>query len=272
MRQEWLANSGTPASDGQWFMRREFKWSKENSEERNASGKATKTRKTLQNLPITSHKTVREAKAKRDLVTLVDTVETTVLMGDKAADSTRNRSDRCCDNRQQQQRYTAPQVNTKVHSTASEHNCSPTALSWYAACRAPSTAAGGVNTEGQQSGGTTTAATHVEGGGEGGTCSCFPPYNKQRALGQGGTAPAARSAGKGTSVGTVQQHTGGDSAVVRATNSSAIERSQVQVPAVPAGELSSPGSTFCADSHFGIPSRPTTPPPRPCPTCYRSST
>ena len=113
---------------------------------------------------------------------------------------------------------------------------------------------------------------HTWGGGGGVLAAAFRPTTKQRALGQGGTAPAARSAGKGTSVGTVQQHTGGDSAAVRATNSSAIERSQVRVPAVPAGELSSPGSTFCADSHFGIPSRPTTPPPRPCPACYRSST
>ena len=151
-------------------------------------------------------------------------------------------------------------MNTKVHSTASEHNCSPTALSWCAACRAPSTAAGGVNTEGQQSGGTTTAATHVGGGG-GGTCSCFPPHNKQRALGQGGTAPAARSAGNGTSVSTVQQHTSGDSAVVRAPNSSAIERSQVRVPA---GELSSPGSTFCADSfRYSAPPHHTPSPPLP---------
>ena len=76
-------------------------------QQRKKSGKATKTHKTLQNPPLTAHKTVMEAKAKRDLVTLVDTVETTVLMGDK--------------NRQQQQRYTALQVNTKVHSTASEH-------------------------------------------------------------------------------------------------------------------------------------------------------
>ena len=77
--------------------------------------------KTLQKPPLSSHKTVRGAKAKRDLVTLVDSVETIVLMGVIAADSTRNRSDRCCDNQQQQQRYTAQQVNTKVHSAASEH-------------------------------------------------------------------------------------------------------------------------------------------------------
>ena len=30
------------------------------------------------------------------------------------------------------------------------------------------------------------------------------------------------------------------------------KRSQVRVPAGPAGEFSSPGSTFCADSYFGI--------------------
>ena len=86
-------------------MRREFKWSKENSKERNASGKATKTQPSshisqdpVPNWPTRlcgrkatlnqTQKTVREAKAKRDLVTLVDAVETTVLMGDKAADST----------------------------------------------------------------------------------------------------------------------------------------------------------------------------------------
>ena len=31
-----------------------------------------------------------------------------------------------------------------------------------------------------------------------------------------------------------------------------VERSQVQIPAGAAGEFSSPGSTFCADSYFGI--------------------
>ena len=31
-----------------------------------------------------------------------------------------------------------------------------------------------------------------------------------------------------------------------------IERSRVRIPAGAAGEFSSPGSTFCADSHFGI--------------------
>ena len=31
-----------------------------------------------------------------------------------------------------------------------------------------------------------------------------------------------------------------------------IERSRVRIPAGAAGELSSPGSTFCADSYFGI--------------------
>ena len=33
-----------------------------------------------------------------------------------------------------------------------------------------------------------------------------------------------------------------------------IERSRVRVPAGAAGEFSSPGSTFCADSYFGTPS------------------
>ena len=32
----------------------------------------------------------------------------------------------------------------------------------------------------------------------------------------------------------------------------AIERSRVRIPAGAAGEFSSPGSTFCADSYFGI--------------------
>ena len=42
-----------------------------------------------------------------------------------------------------------------------------------------------------------------------------------------------------------------------------IERSKVRVPAGAAGEFSSPaGSTFCADSYFGIRS----------PLCYRSNT
>ena len=31
-----------------------------------------------------------------------------------------------------------------------------------------------------------------------------------------------------------------------------IERSRVRVPVGPVGEFSSPGSTFCADSYFGI--------------------
>ena len=31
-----------------------------------------------------------------------------------------------------------------------------------------------------------------------------------------------------------------------------IERSRVRIPAGAAGEFSSPGSTFCADSYFGI--------------------
>ena len=35
-----------------------------------------------------------------------------------------------------------------------------------------------------------------------------------------------------------------------------IERLQVRIPAGVAGEFSSPGSTFCADSDFGICSTP----------------
>ena len=35
-----------------------------------------------------------------------------------------------------------------------------------------------------------------------------------------------------------------------------IERSRVRIPAGTAGEFSSPGSTFCADSYFGIRSHP----------------
>ena len=38
-----------------------------------------------------------------------------------------------------------------------------------------------------------------------------------------------------------------------------VERSRVRVPAGAAGELSSPGSTFCADSYFGIRSTPVLP-------------
>ena len=34
------------------------------------------------------------------------------------------------------------------------------------------------------------------------------------------------------------------------------ERSQVRIPAGAAGEFYSPGSTFCADSYFGIRSTP----------------
>ena len=37
------------------------------------------------------------------------------------------------------------------------------------------------------------------------------------------------------------------------------ERSRVQIPAGAAGEFSSPGSTFCADSNFGIRSTPVLP-------------
>ena len=35
-----------------------------------------------------------------------------------------------------------------------------------------------------------------------------------------------------------------------------IERSRVRIPAGTTGEFSSPGSTFCADSYFGIRSTP----------------
>ena len=38
-----------------------------------------------------------------------------------------------------------------------------------------------------------------------------------------------------------------------------VERSRVRVPAGAAGELSSPWSTFCADSYFGIRSTPVLP-------------
>ena len=38
-----------------------------------------------------------------------------------------------------------------------------------------------------------------------------------------------------------------------------IERSRVRIPAGTAGEVSSPGSTFCADSYFGIRSTPVLP-------------
>ena len=38
-----------------------------------------------------------------------------------------------------------------------------------------------------------------------------------------------------------------------------IERSRVRIPAGAAGEFSSPGSTFCADSYFGIRSTPVLP-------------
>ena len=37
------------------------------------------------------------------------------------------------------------------------------------------------------------------------------------------------------------------------------ERSRVQIPVGSAGEFSSPGSTFCADSNFGIRSTPVLP-------------
>ena len=51
---------------------------------------------------------------------------------------------------------------------------------------------------------------------------------------------------------------GGDSSVVRAPDF-VIERSRVRIPAGTAGEFSSPGSTFCADSYFGIRSTPVLP-------------
>ena len=38
-----------------------------------------------------------------------------------------------------------------------------------------------------------------------------------------------------------------------------IERSRVRIPAGAVGELSSPGSTFCAGSYFGIRSTPVLP-------------
>ena len=38
-----------------------------------------------------------------------------------------------------------------------------------------------------------------------------------------------------------------------------IERSRVRIPAGAAGETSSPGSTFCADSYFGARSTPVLP-------------
>ena len=38
-----------------------------------------------------------------------------------------------------------------------------------------------------------------------------------------------------------------------------IERSRVRIPARTTGEFSSPGSTFCADSYFGIRSTPVLP-------------
>ena len=38
-----------------------------------------------------------------------------------------------------------------------------------------------------------------------------------------------------------------------------IERSRVRIPAGAAGEFSSPGSPFCADSYFGIRSTPVLP-------------
>ena len=50
----------------------------------------------------------------------------------------------------------------------------------------------------------------------------------------------------------------GDSSVVRAPDP-AIERPRVRIPAGAAGEFSSPGSTFCANSYFGIRSTPVLP-------------
>ena len=48
---------------------------------------------------------------------------------------------------------------------------------------------------------------------------------------------------------------GVDSSVVRGAGL-LIERSRVRIPAGAAGEFSSPGSTFCADSYFGVRSTP----------------
>ena len=52
---------------------------------------------------------------------------------------------------------------------------------------------------------------------------------------------------------------GGDSSVVSRSAGLVIERSWVRIPARAAGEFSSPGSTFCADSYFGIRSTPVLP-------------
>ena len=49
-----------------------------------------------------------------------------------------------------------------------------------------------------------------------------------------------------------------DSSMVRAPDSW-LKRSRVRIPAGTAGEFSSPGSTFCADSYFGIRSTPVLP-------------
>ena len=51
----------------------------------------------------------------------------------------------------------------------------------------------------------------------------------------------------------------GDSSVVSRSTGLVIERSRVRIPAGTAGEFSSPGSTFCADSYFGIRSTPVLP-------------
>ena len=52
--------------------------------------------------------------------------------------------------------------------------------------------------------------------------------------------------------------TSGDSSVVMSTGL-VIERSWVRVAAGVSEEFSSPGSAFCADSYFGIPSTPVLP-------------
>ena len=45
---------------------------------------------------------------------------------------------------------------------------------------------------------------------------------------------------------------GGNSSLVRAPDSILIDRSRVRVQAGAAGEFASLGSTFCADSYFGM--------------------
>ena len=55
------------------------------------------------------------------------------------------------------------------------------------------------------------------------------------------------------------KQTGGDSSVVRAPDLWLKGRGRVRIPAGAVGEFISPGSTFCADSHFGIRSTPVLP-------------